>query len=267
MEDTIVELRNVWVWREKHLALKDVSLDLKDNKFIGLMGPNGGGKTTLIKVIAGLIKPDRGTIKVSGPVARTIGYVPQEENFDSTFPVTARNVVEMGLAASLGPFSRLSARQQEQVERVLALMGMTRLAGRNIGELSGGQKQRVFIARALVCEPRLLLLDEPTTGVDAAARDEFSRLLQSLMEKMRLTILLASHDLEVVPSQVDEIICINQKVFVHAEPDEIKHAEVFREAYGCELEFMMHGRHPHRVVEHHPEEENASGADDRRRRR
>ena len=113
----------------------------------------------------------------------------------------------------------------------------------------------MFIARAIVCEPRLLLLDEPTTGVDAAARDEFSRVLQSLMEKMRLTILLASHDLEVVPSQVDEIICINQKVFVHAEPDEVKHSDVFREAYGCELEFMMHGRHPHRVVEQHPDEE------------
>jgi len=256
MEDTIVRIENLWIWRERHLALRDVSLDLKNNKFIGLMGPNGGGKTTLIKAIAGLIKPDRGTVTVSGPVARTIGYVPQEENVDSAFPVTARNVVEMGLAASPGPFSRMSAGQKAQVDRALSLMGMTRLAERNIGELSGGQKQRVFIARAIVCEPRLLLLDEPTTGVDAAARDEFSRLLQSLMNRMRLTILLASHDLEVVPSRVDEIICINQKVFVHAEPDEVKHSDVFREAYGCELEFMMHGRHPHRVVEQHPDEAN-----------
>jgi len=264
MTDTIVKLENVWIWRERHLALRDVSLNLRDNKFIGLMGPNGGGKTTLIKAIAGLIKPDRGTITVSGPVAQTIGYVPQEENVDPAFPVTARDVVEMGLAASLGLFSRLSARQQAQVDHALSLMGMTRLAGRNIGELSGGQKQRVFIARAIVCEPRLLLLDEPTTGVDTAARDEFSRVLQSLMEKMRLTILLASHDLEVVPSQVDEIICINQKVFVHAEPDEVKHSDVFRQAYGCELEFMMHGRHPHRVVEQHPDDQDSSGTEDDR---
>ena len=255
MSDTIVRLENVWIWRGRHLALRDVSLNLRDSKFIGLMGPNGGGKTTLIKAIAGLIKPGRGTITVSGPVARTVGYVPQEEDVDPAFPVTARNVVEMGLAASLGPFSRLSDLQESQVDNALSLMGMTPLAGRNIGELSGGQKQRVFIARAIVSEPRLLLLDEPTTGVDAAARDEFSRLLQSLMEKMRLTIVLASHDLEVVPSRVDEIICINQKVFVHAEPDEVKHSDVFRKAYGCELEFMMHGRHPHRVVEQHPDEE------------
>ena len=255
MADTIVSLENVWIWRGRHLALRDVSLNLKDNKFIGLMGPNGGGKTTLIKAVAGLIKPDRGTMTISGPVARTVGYVPQEENVDPAFPVTARNVVEMGLAASLGPFSRLSVRQRSQVDNALTLMGMKELAGRNIGELSGGQKQRVFIARAIVCEPRLLLLDEPTTGVDAAARDDFSRLLQSLMDKMNLTILLASHDLEVVPSRVDEIICINQKVFVHAAPDQVKHSDVFREAYGCELEFMMHGRHPHRVVEQHPDEE------------
>jgi ABC-type Mn2+/Zn2+ transport system ATPase subunit len=112
--------------------LRDVSLKIEDNKFIGLMGPNGGGKTTLIKAIAGLIKPDRGTVTVSGPVARTVGYVPQEENVDPAFPVTARNVVEMGLAASLGPFSRLSARQKSQVDNALSLMGMGQLAGRNI---------------------------------------------------------------------------------------------------------------------------------------
>jgi len=259
MAEPIVRLNNLWVWRGHHLALSEVSLTIEDGKFIGLMGPNGGGKTTLLRVIAGLIKPDRGTVKISGPVAATIGYVPQEENVDSEFPVSARNVVEMGLSASLGPFSRLSKRNIDMVDRSLSMVGMENLASRRIGELSGGQKQRIFIARAIVGEPRLLLLDEPTTGVDAAARDDFHKLLRGLMRRLSLTILLASHDLEVVPAQVDEIICINQRVFIHAAPDKIEDTEVFREAYGCELEFMMHGRYPHRVVEMHQDEENDAG--------
>jgi zinc transport system ATP-binding protein len=158
----------------------------------------------------------------------------------------------MGLHGTLEAFPRLKAGQKERVKHVLDLVGMGPLAARMIGELSGGQKQRVFIARAIVGEPKLLLLDEPTTGVDAGARDEFYRLLFNLMNSLSLTIILASHDLEVVPTQVDEIVCVNQKVYVHAAPGEIKDTEVFREAYGCEFEFMLHGRYPHRVVEKHP---------------
>jgi zinc transport system ATP-binding protein len=166
--------------------------------------------------------------------------------------MTVRDVVEMGLYGSLGFFPKLNSSQRDRVGRVLGMVGMKSLEQRMIGELSGGQKQRVFIARAIVGNPRLLLLDEPTTGVDAGARDEFYRLLFDLMSNLSLTIILASHDLEVVPTQVDEIVCVNQKVFVHAAPDEIKDTEVFREAYGCEFEFMLHGRYPHRVVEKHP---------------
>jgi zinc transport system ATP-binding protein len=264
MAEPIVKLENVWVWRGRHLALREVSLCIEAQKFIGLMGPNGGGKTTLLRVIAGLIKPQRGTVEVSGPVARTIGYVPQEENVDPQFPVSARDVVEMGLSASLRPLAGPSARQKEQVSHALSMVGMEALSSRRIGELSGGQKQRIFIARAIVAEPRLLLLDEPTTGVDAAARDDFNRLLQDLMNQMSLTILLASHDLEVVPTQVDEIICINQRVFVHAPPEAIEETDAFRKAYGCEIEFMTHGRHPHRVVERHPGEEKQDRQEGRR---
>jgi zinc transport system ATP-binding protein len=255
MASTIVELDKVWVWLNGNLALKDVSLTIAQGKFIGLMGPNGGGKTTLLKTMVGLIKPDKGEIKVAGPLARTIGYVPQEENVDPEFPVTARDVVEMGLYGSLGLFSTIGAVERGQVDRALALVGMEEYASRRIGELSGGQKQRVFIARSVVARPRLLLLDEPTTGVDVKARDDFYRRLSDLMESLSLTIILASHDLEVVPAKVDEIICINQSVFVHAPPDEVSETDVFRRAYGCELEFMMHGEHPHRVIEKHEDGE------------
>jgi zinc transport system ATP-binding protein len=253
MPDTIVELQNVWVWLGNNLALRDVSLSIASGKFIGLMGPNGGGKTTLLRTIAGLIRPDRGKVKIFGTPAGTVGYVPQEDSVDPEFPLTVRDVVEMGLYGSMGIFPRLDAAQKKRVDRVLEMVRIAPLASRMIGELSGGQKQRVFIARAIVGEPKLLLLDEPTTGVDAAARDEFYRLLFDLLGGLSLTIILASHDLEVVPTQVDEIVCVNQKVFIHAAPEEIKDTGVFRDAYGCEFEFMLHGKYPHRVVERHPD--------------
>jgi len=253
---TLVELEDVWVWRGGNLALKDVSLKIDEGKFIGLMGPNGGGKTTLLKTIAGLIKPDRGKVKVKGPISRIIGYVPQEERVDPDFPVTVYDVVEMGMQTGLKAFYHPRDDEKKRIYEAIDSVGMSEFLTRRIGELSGGQKQRVFIARALVSKPRLLLLDEPTTGVDTKARDDFYRLLTDLLTDYSLTIVLASHDLEVVPSQVDEIICINQRVFVHARPDEIEGTDVLTKAYGCEFEFMLHGRYPHRVIHRHDEDSN-----------
>jgi zinc transport system ATP-binding protein len=250
----IAELANVWVWLDGNLALRDVTLTVREGRFIGLMGPNGGGKTTLLKTIAGLIEPDKGEVTIAGPRAKIIGYVPQEENVDPDFPVTSRDVVEMGLLGSPRLFSRISRQDRIRIDSALSRVGMREHASRRIGELSGGQKQRVFIARAIAGEPRLLLLDEPTTGVDAGARDDFYRLLTDLMADLSLTIMLASHDVEVVPNKVDEIICINQQVFVHAPPEEIIDTDCFRQAYGCELQFLMHGRYPHRVIDRHEAE-------------
>jgi zinc transport system ATP-binding protein len=255
MADIIVELDHIWVWRGENLALKDVSLAIRRGKFIGLMGPNGSGKTTFLKTIVGLIKPDRGKVIVTGPTAKAIGYVPQEEHTDPDFPVTVHDVVEMGLYGSLGMFPRIGSSEKQRIEKALVRVGMQDHSSRRIGELSGGEKQRVFIARAIVAEPRLLLLDEPTTGVDAGARDDFYRVLFGLIKDLSLTVVLASHDLEVVPGKVDEIICINQTVFVHGPPEEIADTDVFRRAYGCELEFMVHGRYPHRVIREHDHEE------------
>ncbi|HVP58359.1 MAG TPA: metal ABC transporter ATP-binding protein [bacterium] len=251
--EPIVRIEGVWVWRRGTLALKDVSLEIAQGKFVGLMGPNGGGKTTLLKVIAGLIKPDKGTVSMIGPTRKTVGYVPQEQAVDPQFPVTPQDVVEMGLYGSLGLLPRIRARERALVAKALDHVGMADLGGRRFGELSGGQKQRVFIARAIVGEPKLLLLDEPTTGVDARARDSFYRLLSKLRGDLGLTVILASHDLEVVPTQVDEIVCINQMVYVHAPPEEIAESDALSRAYGCELEFMAHGNYPHRVIRRHDE--------------
>jgi zinc transport system ATP-binding protein len=249
----VVRIEGLWVWRRGNLALQDVSLDIGQGKFVGLMGPNGGGKTTLLKAIAGLIKPDRGRVEVTGPTRRTVGYVPQEQAVDPQFPVAAEDVVEMGLYGSLGLVPRIGPAERSRIRGALAHVGMEEHAERRFGELSGGQKQRVFIARAIVSEPRLLLLDEPTTGVDARARDGFYRLLSRLRSDLGLTVILASHDLEVVPTQVDEIVCINRTVFVHAPPDEIGESDALSRAYGCELEFMTHGTYPHRVIRRHDE--------------
>ena len=251
--EPMVKIEGLWVWRRGNLALQDVSLEIGRGKFVGLMGPNGGGKTTLLKVIAGLIRPDKGKVSVVGPTRRTVGYVPQEQAVDPQFPVTPEDVVEMGLYGSLGLIPRVGARERSLVRRALAHVGMGEHAGRRFGELSGGQKQRIFIARAIVGEPRLLLLDEPTTGVDARARDSFYRLLSQLRSDLGLTVILASHDLEVVPTQVDEIVCINRMVFVHAPPEKIGESDALSRAYGCELEFMAHGTYPHRVIRRHDE--------------
>lgn len=255
----LVRIADVWVWLGETLALRDVSLEIGRGRFIGLMGPNGGGKTTLLKTIVGLIKPDRGEVTFEGRPGKTVGYVPQEEYIDPEFPVTAYDVVEMGLYGSIGPFSRTTEKQRARVRRALDLLGMTEHADRRIGTLSGGEKQRVSIARAIVAEPSLLLLDEPTTGVDADARDDFYQTLRALRRSLSLTIILASHDIEVVPSQVDEVVCINQRVYVHAAPEEIKDVGDFRKAYGCELEFIAHGRYPHRIIEHHDMEAGGAG--------
>ncbi|MGD9402022.1 MAG: ABC transporter ATP-binding protein [bacterium] len=261
-EDPIVRVSHVWVYMGEALALKDVSLVIERGKFIGLMGPNGGGKTTLIKTIVGLIKPDRGEVVVRCPAGKAIGYVPQEEYIDPDFPVTAADVVEMGLYGSMGAFPRTTGEHRARIFEALDMVGMKKHAARSIGSLSGGEKQRVSIARAIVGRPSLLLLDEPTTGVDADARDAFFQILRDLRGGLALTIVLASHDIEVVPAQVDEVVCINQRVFVHAAPEEIEDVADFRSAYGCEFEFLAHGKIPHRIIGHHRVDEAGEGGDD-----
>lgn len=253
----IVELKGVWVWLGSNLALKDVTLSIEQGRFVGLMGPNGGGKTTLLKTIAGLIRPDRGYVKVYGERSKIVGYVPQAENANIDFPVSVRDVVEMGTYSGLGFFQQFRPKRRDLVEKALEAMEISDLAGRRIEELSGGQRQRVYIARALAGEPSLLLLDEPTTGVDTKARDNFFRILSSLIRSYSITIILASHDIEVVPNQVDEIICINQTVYIHAPPKEVDPADLFTKVYGCEFEPMIHGKYPHRVLRKHDEASDA----------
>ena len=257
MNDLAIDIRNLSVTLNDTLVLEDIDLKIPKGTFLGLIGPNGGGKTTLLKCILGLIKPEKGRVTVLGhPATRVrpkgaIGYVPQHPIADLDFPVSVYDVVMMGRYSKIGPFRKASAEDREIVMRVLQQVGMFDLKARPIGHLSGGQQQRVFIARALSSQPEILLLDEPLTGVDTGAQNEFYDLLRRLKEGLALTLVLVSHDIGVIPYHTEEIACVNRKMHLHGKPKEVLSHESLRQAYGCEVELLVHGKIPHRVVGEH----------------
>lgn len=202
-------------------VLKNIFLDVNEKDFIAMIGPNGGGKTTLIKLMLGLLKPDRGRVRVlsdrPAKVSHLIGYVPQNVNINPCFPVTALDVVLMG---TLFPGRRGSAnRAQNRADAMEALsrIGMAAYARSRIGELSGGQRQRVFIARALVTHPRLLLLDEPTASIDTRGQADFYALLRQL--NAEIAIVVVSHDLPIITGYVKSVACINQRLHYHPQAE------------------------------------------------
>ncbi len=248
----IVTIQNLWVFRDGHPVLEDINLKLDEGDFLGLIGPNGGGKSTLLKVMLGLIKPGRGEVRVFGlepATARSyVGYVPQKTLFDPSFPVTALEVVLMGRFSRTGLFRRYRREDREAAFFALEAVGMKELANREIGSLSGGEQQRVFVARSLVSEPKLLLLDEPTAGVDAAQQADFYELLCRLNRKKGIAIVLVSHDITAVSKYVNKIACLNQRLFYHGSKELT--TEDIEKAYGCPVEMIAHGT-PHRVLKEH----------------
>jgi len=215
-QEVIVSLEHVDFAYNGEPVLQDVNLEIHQREMIGIIGPNGGGKTTLLRLILGLLEPVRGKILVfgdsPGKSSSRLGYVPQHVQFDSRFPVSALDVVLMGLAgkSGFGPFSRKKVRTAEE-----ALETVDLLASRNkrFAELSGGQRQRVLIARALATSPDMLLFDEPTANVDTSAGEKLYHILEQLNERM--TILLVSHDIGFVCRQITSVLCVNRNVVVH----------------------------------------------------
>ncbi len=254
----IVKVESVWVYCRDNLVLKDVSLNIGTGEFLGLIGPNGGGKTTLVKVILGLVRPDKGRVEVFGSSPERlgkkrplIGYLPQRNLIDWEFPASVLDVVMMGRYGQIGVLKPPSREDREKALQVLERVGMVDLAQRQIGQLSAGQQQRVFIARALVTSPKLLLLDEPVAGVDAATQDKFYQFLGELKEELGLTIVMVSHDLAVISNYVEKLACLNQNLHIHAPPEEVFASGSLKKVYGCEVELLTHGLVPHRVVEKH----------------
>jgi zinc transport system ATP-binding protein len=246
---TAVSIKGLWLYREDQVVLENINLEVCEGDFLGLIGPNGGGKSTLLKIILGLIVRIRARSRSWGKTRfcqKHVGYMPQKNIFDQAFPVTARDVVLMGRYSKAGLFRRYSAEDRQAAADALRSVGMEGHAGTAIGSLSGGEQQRVFVARSLVSEPSLLLLDEPTAGIDAAQQREFYDLLSRLNEKM--TIIMVTHDLTAVSKHVSKVACLNQKLFCHGSKELT--AEDIEQAYKCPVELIAHG-FPHRVLREH----------------
>lgn len=252
-----VEVRDLVFRVGDSLILDHVDFDLEDGEFVGLIGPNGGGKTTFIQALVGTLRGWSGSVKVFGRSPMSLGadrhliaYVPQLSMHAPDFPATARDVALTGRVALRGLGRRLSADDRAAADRALAAVDMDDYADAQIGDLSGGQRQRVFIARAIAGEPRLLVLDEPMTGVDRAAEESFYDLLAGLKEERGLSIIMASHDLTMVSRHASTVACLNRSMHCHAAPDEVDHEEISR-MFGRHVEFIIHGDVPHRVVRRH----------------
>ncbi len=235
----LIEMRDVSFAYGRTPVLLDVSLDLRRGDFLALLGPNGSGKTTLVKLALGLLRPDRGSILLFGRpswefAARDrIGYVPQKAtHFDPLFPASVEEVVRMALR-SHGPRPGGSrAEAAAAVSSALGLVGMESFAREPVGDLSGGQQQRVFIARALATKPEVLVLDEPTTGVDAETRARFYDMLGRLNAERGIAIVLVTHDIGVVDRRVTSVACLNQRLIYHGSHEAFCRSGAFREMLG-----------------------------------
>ncbi len=251
---TVVELENVSVYYGNVRAISDISLKIEEKEFLGIIGPNGSGKSTVLKLIAGLVKPSSGSVCVLGlPPCNThgkIGYVPQRFNLNREFPFSVTEAVLTGRLTKHNLFlHRYTDADFTAVEDIMHQLEIYDLKDRQISQLSGGQMQRVLIARALVMEPEILLLDEPTASLDAGSKSHIYSILKEINEY--ITIIMVSHDMGVVSSYVKSLACLNVSLFYHGAPELTD--TLLGQVYGCPVELIAHGV-PHRVLPQHGEE-------------
>ncbi len=235
----VVEIKNLTVRYDGVKALDDVSFSIKQNDFLGIIGPNGAGKSTLFSCMLGLLQNYEGEIKFFGQdikkskkYLKEIGYVPQKPIFEKNFPATVREVVRMGLARNA---------PEKRVDEVLQQVWIHELANRRIGELSGGQQQRVFIAKALASEPKILILDEPVTGIDASSTEIFYSILRDLNQNQNITIIWSSHDLDAVNKLANKVECLNKTLFFHGiSKDFFTNEELLKQYSETSMQQHMH---------------------------
>jgi len=250
MDKSVIDIKNLWFSFNGEPVLQNVNFALHHKEFLAMIGPNGGGKTTLLKLILGLLKADRGDIRILGQnprqAARHIGYVPQDVHINKKFPISVLDVVLMGRLRSGINWSHHKRNDRICAQAALEKVEMDQFKNRHIDELSGGQRQRVFIARALVTEPEILILDEPTASVDAKGQAGIYTILKNLNEKV--TILVVSHDLLALSSYIKSVACVNRHVHFHGAAEVTE--EMLEMAYQCPVELIAHGL-PHRVLRTH----------------
>ena len=254
----IIEIKDLDFAYNSEVVLKDVNAKVRQKDFVAIIGPNGGGKTTLLKLILGLLKPTKGTIKVDDKLPQDasscIGYVPQNVHINRSFPITVIDVVLMGKLDPKQRLSRRSKTNRRDALEALERMDMVDHADKKIGMLSGGQRQRVFIARALATQPKLLLLDEPTASIDTKGQADFYQLLKEINKD--ISVMVVSHDLLVISRYVKSVACVNKNLHYH------DHAEITGDMLDamyqctveevCPVELVAHGL-PHRVLAEHEE--------------
>ncbi len=244
----LLQIQSVSASYSGNTVLEDVSLTVNENDFIGVIGPNGGGKTTLLKLILGLLKPDSGKIILNPSLltASSIGYLPQLSTGDINFPVTVTDIVLSGLMIRKGMASGMNANDRKKAQAVIEELGLTALSSASLNELSGGQLQKVFLGRAVIGDPRLLLLDEPGNFVDSSFESDFYIRLRELNKRM--AVLMVSHDIGMISSYVKSFACINRKLHYHPSA-EITNEEL--RGYGCPIQLVTHGDIPHTVLKSH----------------
>ncbi len=243
----LVDIKNASLGYDKEPVITDINLQVFNNDFIGIIGPNGGGKTTLLKGILGLLKPSKGSISIYNPHPEraSFGYLPQVKNIDKKFPITVFDVILSGLLMQKDSFKN-SKSGKEKANNLLEEMNIAEIKNKAIGELSGGQMQRVFLCRALISNPELLVLDEPDTFVDNRFEGELYEKLKELNSKM--AILLVSHDVGTISSYVKTIACVNTHLHYH-KSNKISNEQL--EGYNCPIQVISHGEIPHTILKHH----------------
>lgn len=248
MSVCLLEMISVSVAYGSNTVLQDAGLKVFDNDFIGVIGPNGGGKTTLLKVILGLVTPAKGRVVFNQEhfSNNNIGYLPQMSTSDNSFPVTVEDVILSGLMMRKGLISRMTKQDRMKASQVIEELGLAELSDSSLTELSGGQIQRVLLGRAVIGDPRLLLLDEPGNFVDANFEADFYEKLRVL--NRRMAIMMVSHDVGTISAYIKSFACVNRQLHYHPS-SEITNEELL--AYGCPIQLITHGEVPHTVLKRH----------------